>query len=43
MAQLESHELGGKGLAEDEFAYTDKIIRGNLSNFSLGIIESKSS
>lgn len=43
VAQLESHELGGKGLAEDEFAYADKMIRGDLSNYSLGIIEAKSS
>ncbi|KAG8424705.1 Rab geranylgeranyltransferase [Metarhizium acridum] len=34
VAQLESDELGGKSLAEDEFAYTDKMIRGDLSNFS---------
>ncbi|KAF4444168.1 hypercellular protein HypA [Fusarium austroafricanum] len=32
--RLQSPELGGKSMAEDEFAYTTKIIRRNLSNFS---------
>lgn len=32
--KLESPELGGKSMAEDEFAYTTKIILRNLSNFS---------
>ncbi|KAM0249265.1 hypothetical protein ACHAP5_002917 [Fusarium lateritium] len=32
--KLESPELEGKNMAEDEFAYTTKIIHSNLSNFS---------
>lgn len=32
--KLESPELGGKSMVEDEFAYTTKIIHCNLSNFS---------
>ncbi|KAL7895571.1 hypothetical protein HDV63DRAFT_381763 [Trichoderma sp. SZMC 28014] len=34
VAQLESPELDGKSMAEDEFAYTTTKIRNNLSNFS---------
>ncbi|KAM0445049.1 hypothetical protein ACHAO4_010029 [Trichoderma viride] len=34
VAQLESPELDGKSMAEDEFAYTTAMIRANLSNFS---------
>lgn len=34
VAQLESAELDGKSMAEDEFAYTTAMIRQNLSNFS---------
>ncbi|RFU82093.1 hypercellular [Trichoderma arundinaceum] len=34
VAQLESPELDGKSMAEDEFAYTTKMIRLSLSNFS---------
>lgn len=34
VAQLESPELDGKSMAEDEFAYTTAMIRQNLSNFS---------
>jgi geranylgeranyl transferase type-2 subunit alpha len=34
VAQLESSELNGKSMAEDEFAYTTKMIRQSLSNFS---------
>ncbi|KAI1506617.1 hypothetical protein F5X99DRAFT_403979 [Biscogniauxia marginata] len=31
---LESPKLMGKSMAEDEFAYTTRMIQGNLSNFS---------
>jgi geranylgeranyl transferase type-2 subunit alpha len=34
VAKLESHELRGKSLVEDEFAYTTRMINLNLSNFS---------
>ncbi|KAK3938383.1 hypothetical protein QBC46DRAFT_410281 [Diplogelasinospora grovesii] len=34
VAKLESPELQGKSMAEDEYAYTTKIIGFNLSNFS---------
>ncbi|UKZ68293.1 uncharacterized protein TrAtP1_009329 [Trichoderma atroviride] len=34
VAQLESPELDGKSMAEDEFAYTTTMIQANLSNFS---------
>ncbi|KAL7920566.1 hypothetical protein ACQKWADRAFT_297867 [Trichoderma austrokoningii] len=34
VAQLESRELDGKSMAEDEFAYTTTMITNNLSNFS---------
>lgn len=34
VAKLESSELDGKSMAEDEFAYTTAMIRQNLSNFS---------
>lgn len=34
VAQLESSKLDGKSMAEDEFAYTTKMIRQSLSNFS---------
>ena len=34
VAKLESPELSGKSIAKDEFAYTTKMIRHNLSNFS---------
>ncbi|KAH6608250.1 hypercellular [Trichoderma cornu-damae] len=34
VARLESSELNGKSMAEDEFAYTTKMIRQSLSNFS---------
>lgn len=34
MDKLESPELRGKSLAEDEFAYTTRMINLNLSNFS---------
>lgn len=34
VAQLESPELDGKSMAEDEFAYTTKMIGQSLSNFS---------
>lgn len=34
VAQLESPELDGKSMAEDEFAYTTAMIQANLSNFS---------
>ncbi|POR38792.1 Uncharacterized protein TPAR_01007 [Tolypocladium paradoxum] len=34
VAKLESPELRGKSLAEDEFAYTTRMIKLNLSNFS---------
>ncbi|PKK54900.1 hypothetical protein CI102_408 [Trichoderma harzianum] len=34
VAQLESSELDGKSMAEEEFAYTTKMIRQSLSNFS---------
>ncbi|KAI5855540.1 protein prenylyltransferase [Durotheca rogersii] len=34
VATLESASLGGKSMAEDEFAYTELMIRHDLSNFS---------
>lgn len=34
VAKLESPELRGKSMAEDEFAYTTEMIGRNLSNFS---------
>ena len=34
VAKLESPQLRGKSMAEDEFAYTTRMIRLNLSNFS---------
>jgi len=34
VSRLESHELRGKSMAEEEFAYTTTMIRRNLSNFS---------
>ncbi|KAL6864550.1 hypothetical protein J3F83DRAFT_141590 [Trichoderma novae-zelandiae] len=34
VAKLESSELDGKSMAEDEFTYTTKMIRQSLSNFS---------
>jgi geranylgeranyl transferase type-2 subunit alpha len=34
VARLESNALLGRSLAEDEFAYTKKMIKGDLSNFS---------
>lgn len=34
VAQLESESLRGSSMAEAEFAYTDRMINGDLSNFS---------
>ncbi len=34
VAKLESPELQGKSMAEDEFAYTTEMIGFDLSNFS---------
>lgn len=34
VSHLESAELEGRSMAESEFAYTTKMIKGDLSNFS---------